>query len=55
MYGSLLRLTIGWASVPRWEPLLRDVIILANKLEKLGFRYIDGQVAATGIVKDLYE
>lgn len=34
----------GWAYVPRWEPLLRDFITLANKLEYLGFTYSNGRV-----------
>ena len=29
----------GWVSVPRFEPLLADLILLAQKLERIGFTY----------------
>jgi hypothetical protein len=36
----------------RWEPLLRDCIALAKKLEQLGFRYSNGKVV---IIEELAE
>ena len=35
---------LGWTWLPRYEPLLSDFFIVADKLEKLGFRYFQGRV-----------
>lgn len=34
----------GWGLVSQREPLLSDLWLLAEKLEKLGFRYNNGKV-----------
>jgi hypothetical protein len=38
-------LMLGWGWVPRWEPLFADFVLLAEKLEKLGFTYHNGKVS----------
>jgi len=38
-------LMLGWVKVSRWEPLLLDLFVVADKLEKLGFRYFRGKVS----------
>ena len=35
---------LGWGLVSQREPLLSDLWLLAEKLEKLGFRYNNGKV-----------
>jgi hypothetical protein len=35
----------GWVQSNRWKPLLSDFIVVAGKLEKLGFRYFRGKVS----------
>lgn len=35
---------LGWAWSSRWEPLLRDAVLLSTKLERLGFTYYSGKV-----------
>ena len=39
----------GWGWSMRWEPLLGDFILLATKLDNLGFSYCKGKVS----VKDM--
>ena len=36
----------GWGAVRQFEHLLKNVIVLTEKLEKLGFKYVDGRVLA---------
>jgi len=45
---------IGWAYVPQWEPLLADFILLANRLEQLGFTYLKGKVIIISIPEQKY-
>ena len=44
-------LPYGWVWPPRWEPLLKDFILLATKLDNLGFRYSKGKVSVTDMEK----
>ena len=41
----------GWVWPPRWEPHLDDFILLATKLDNLGFRYSKGKVSVTDMEK----
>jgi len=38
MYVNI-NITIGWAWGSRWEPLLRDFILLGQRLERLRMNY----------------
>ena len=41
----------GWGWSMRWEPLLSDFILLATKLDNLGFSYRKGKVSVTDMEK----